>query len=197
MTIHVTLAGNTAYVFTEEDGEEHEAEEGTEAGHEDDGVTNPVIPAKNEIFYAALFFFALWALMKYVLLPPIMAVRAERDDKVRAARDSADMVDSDLGEATSEYDATIGAARDEANAILATAREDAEAHRSRLQAAADEEITGLRSNADAELAEARATALASMRGDVGDLAVGAASRVIGTNLDRSAQQSIIDSVLGS
>lgn len=196
MTIHVTLAGDTAYVFTEEDGEEHEAE-GTEAGHEDEGVTNPVIPEYNEIFYAALFFFALWALMKFVLLPPLMAVRSERDDKIRAARDSADMVDSDLGEATSEYDSAIGAARDEANSILATAREDAEAHRVRIQAVADEEIAGMRSTADAEIAAARSSALAGMRGDVGDLAVGAASRVIGTDLDRSAQQSIIDSVLGS
>ncbi len=195
MTIHVTLDGGIAYAFTEETEEE---DHGTEEGHaEDEGIVNPVIPEVNEIFWAALFFFALWALMKFVLLPPLMAVRAERDDKIRAAKDAADSVDSDLGSATSEYDAKISAAREEANSIIAGAREEADARRAELQGAADAEIAEMRAAADAELATARASALGDMRGDVGDLATQAAGAVMGSPVDRSAAQSTIDRVLGS
>ncbi len=196
MTIHVTFDGQTAFRFTEEEEEGEHAETDSHEG-DDGGVTNPVLPVWNEVFWAALFFFALWALMKFVLLPPLMAVRAEREDKIRAAKDAADSVDADLGSATADYDAKISAARDEANSIIGQAREEADNRRAELQAAADAEIADLRASADAELATARASALGNMRGDVGDLAVQAAGQVIGSDIDRSAAQSTIDRVLGS
>ncbi len=194
MTIQVTLDNEVVFRYAED---EHSEEDGAHSEEADEGIVNPVIPEINEIFWAALFFFALWALMKWVLLPPLMAGREERANKIRAARDAAGSVDADLGEATSNYDAKISAAREEANSIVATAREEADAHRRELQAAADAEIADLRASADGELAQARANALNQMRGDVGDLAVDAAGKVIGADLDRQAQQSIIDRVLNS
>ncbi len=179
MTIQVTLGA----IFAASEGDEE--------------IVNPVIPEVNEIFWAALFFFALWALMKFVLLPPLMAARTEREEKISAAKDMADSVDSDLGSATSEYDAKISAARDEANGIVVTAREEAEARRSEIMGAADAEIAEMRNAADAEIAAARAGALGDLRGDVGDLATQAAGTVMGSPVDRSAAQPIIDRVLGS
>lgn len=185
MTIPVTLDGLGFVILAAAEGDD------------DGAIVNPVIPEVNEIFWAALFFFALWALMKFVLLPPLMAARSEREDKIRAAKDAADSVDADLGSATSEYDAKISAARDEANGIVATAREEADARRSEIMGAADAEIAEMRASADAELAAARASALGDMRGDVGDLATQAAGAVMGSPVDRNAAQPIIDRVLGS
>ena len=50
-------------------------EEGEEHSEGDDETVNPVLPTGSDIIYAAIFFVALWAAMKYVLLPPIMKVR--------------------------------------------------------------------------------------------------------------------------
>ncbi len=51
---------------------------------------NPVIPVENEIVWAAIFFFALWALMKFVLLPPIQKAMENRAATIQSGKDAAD-----------------------------------------------------------------------------------------------------------
>ena len=42
---------------------------------------NPILPVVNEMFWTLVFFAILWALMKFVLLPPVMRTFQERADK--------------------------------------------------------------------------------------------------------------------
>ena len=145
-----------------------------EAGEESD-PPNPVIPEVNEIIWAAIFFFALWALMKWVLLPPILRAIENRAETIQGDRDAADEAAAALGEARREHEAALAEARAEANQILADARAAADERRAAMQAEADAEIAELRRAAQAEIDQARAEALTSLRGDVSSLAVGAAS----------------------
>ena len=167
-----------------------------EAGEESD-PPNPVIPEVNEIIWAAIFFFALWALMKWVLLPPILRAIENRADTIQSDRDAADEAAAALGEARREHEAALAEARAEANQILADARAAADERRAAMQAEADAEIAELRRAAQAEIDQARAEALTSLRGDVSSLAVGAASAVLGRDLDAVGQQSVIDQALAA
>lgn len=169
-------------------------EEGEEAG--DDDTVNPVLPTGGDIVYAAIFFVALWAAMKYVLLPPIQKVRAERAAKIAAARDAADNASADMGSAQADYDAAIADARAEAASILENARAEADAARAEVVGAAEEEAAQVRAAAEAEIAGARSTALDSLSGSVAEVAAGAASTVIGRQVDPSAAQPIVDRALG-
>lgn len=156
---------------------------------------NPVIPVENEIVWAAIFFVALWALMKFVLLPPIQRAMENRTETIQSGKDAADAAGAALGAARRDHDATLAEARAEANSILAGARAAADERRAALQAEADAEIAELRRSAQAEIDQARAEALAGMRGDVSSLAVGAAQIVLGRDLDAGSQQSVIDQSL--
>lgn len=156
---------------------------------------NPVIPEVNEIVWAAIFFFALWALMKYVLLPPIMRAMEARTETIQGDRDAADAATAALGTTRRDYEASLADARSDANEIIADARARADEQRASLQAEADNEIAEMRRSAQAEIDAARASALEGMRGDVASLAVGAAGAVLGKNLDVSSQQSVIDQAL--
>ncbi len=158
---------------------------------------NPVIPVENEIVWAAIFFFALWAMMKYVLLPPIQRAMEERSSTIQSGKDAADAATSALGVARRDHEATLAEARAEANTILAGARAAADERRAALQADADAEIAEMRRSAQAEIDQARAEALAGMRGDVSSLAVGAAQIVLGRDLDAGNQQSVIDQALSA
>lgn len=158
---------------------------------------NPVIPEINEIFWAAVFFFALWALMKFVLLPPVVGAMEKRATTIQSGKDAADAATAALGEARRDHEAALAEARSEAGAIIAAARAAADERRSALQAEVDAEISELRRTAQAEIDQARAEALAGMRGDVSSLAVGAASLVLGSDLDASAQQNVIDQALSA
>lgn len=169
-----------------------EAEEG-EAGEEE--IPNPVLPEVNHMIYALVSFLVLWALMQYVLLPPLLKSREEREQKIRADREAADKARQALVDVQADYDASLAAARAEADAIVDAAREEAGEYRSTVMAEAQAEAASVKSDAAGGLDESRDAALASMRGDVGDIAVAAASAVLGKDLDRSAQQSAIDAAL--
>ena len=158
---------------------------------------NPVIPVENEIVWAAIFFFALWALMKFVLLPPIQKAMENRSSTIQSGKDAADAATAALGSARRDHEATLAEARAEANQILAGARAAADERRAALQAEADAEIAEMRRSAQAEIDDTRAAALSGMRGDVSSLAVGAAQIVLGRDLDAGSQQSVIDQALSA
>jgi F-type H+-transporting ATPase subunit b len=169
-----------------------EGEEG-EAGSEE--VPNPVLPTGNEIIWAAVFFFALWALMKYVLMPPINRTRDERAAKIVAAKDAVSGASSEVAEKQAAYDQAIAAARAEANEIIDQARGRAETQRASVMQATEAEVAELRAAAAAELDEARAGAVGSLRDQVASVAVGAASSVVGRPIDQGGARSTIDRVL--
>lgn len=187
MTLELRLEGELL-LFAEEEGANGEEAEGD--------PPNPVIPVGNEIVGAAITFFVLWALMKWVLLPPLLARRAEREEAMRADADAAERARDELAQTREAYERALSGARAEANGLLDQARADADAHRAELQAAADTDITSARAEAQAEIDRARATALDSLRGDVGSLAVEAASLVVQKPLDPAAEQATIDRALG-
>ena len=165
------------------------------AAEAEDDPPNPVIPEVNEIIWAAIFFFALWALMKWVLLPPILRGLENRAETLQKDRDAADEATAQLGVARRDHEASLAAARAEATQILAGARAAADERRAALQADADTEIAELRRQAQADIDQAQSEALQSLRGDVSGLAVGAASAVLGRDLDAAGQQSVIDQAL--
>lgn len=160
-----------------------------------DAPPNPVVPEINHLIWAAISFFALWAMMKYVLLPPLLKLRAEREEKVLADREAADRARASLGQVQAEYDGELARARAEADGIIEEARAEAGEHRASVMAGATTEVADIRSGAASGLEEERTSAIGSMKTDVGDIAVAAASAVLGKDLDRGAQQPAIDSAL--
>lgn len=189
MTISITIDGEE---LTLAFADEEHSEDGEATAEE---VPNPVIPEINEMLWALGSFLALWGLMKFVLLPPLLKLRAEREAKVASDREAADRAHQALGEVQDEYNASLANARAEADGIIEAARSEAADYRSTVMAGATTEISEMRSDAASGLDDSRSAAIDSMKGDVGDIAVAAASAVLGKNLDRGAQQGAIDAAL--
>lgn len=158
-------------------------------------VINPILPTLNEIVWSALFFFALWAMLKFVLLPPIIAGRDARRAKVQAGKDARGEADSELAELRAAQEQRLAAARAEAARIVDEARDAASQERSEAVSAVEAQIGELRAGAAAEIAGARGQALTAARGDVGSLAVNAAGKVLNRDLDAGAYQSVLDQFL--
>jgi F-type H+-transporting ATPase subunit b len=192
VNVHVRINGETLALT---DAEEEEGHEGDEAHAEEAEAPNPVIPEPNHLIWALGSFLALWALMKFVLLPPILKMRADREEAVLSDREAADKARQALGEAQSAYDASLAEARSEADSILDQARSEAADHREQVMGEATNAAAALRTDAASGLDSSRASAIAGMRGDVGDVAVSAASAVLGKQLDRNSQQAAIDAAL--
>lgn len=158
----------------------------------DEDSINPILPAVNELFYAAVFFLALWALMKWVFLPPILKVMQARSDQVRQDLDAAEHARAQAELATANYQETLAAARAEATRIIEDARAQADARRGEIVGEAEAEVARRRAEAAEEIAAAKAEALGQLRETIGSVAVSAAEAVVGRQLDSAAQQGVID-----
>ncbi len=154
---------------------------------------NPVVPDEiGEIVWGAIGFFGLWILMRYVCLPPLLRIRAQREQQIQADREAAATAETQAEQVRRDYDATIGEARAEAARIIEAARTEAEAGRSTKVGAVEAEVAEQRRSEMAELDVARAAALGELKGDVADLAVSAASKVVQSDLDPSAHRATVD-----
>ena len=156
-------------------------------------AVNPVIPDDlGEIFWGAISFFGLWILLRYVCLPPLMKVREQRAQQVIADQEAAAQAETQAEQVRRDYDATIAEARAEASKIIEGRRAEAEQQRSAAIAAVESEVAAQRAEVIAELDTARSAALDQLKGDVAQLAVAAASKVVREDLDVNANQATVD-----
>lgn len=160
---------------------------------ETESVVNPVVPDEiGEIVWGAIGFFSLWILMRYVCLPPLLRVRAQREQQAIADREAAAAAESAAEQVRRDYDATIAEARTEASRIVEEARAAAEAERGAKVAEVDSELARERQAAMAELDTERAAALGQLTGDVAELAVSAAAKVVQAPLEVSDHRATVD-----
>ena len=153
---------------------------------------NPILPVANEFFWGAVCFFALWALMKFVLLKPVVSIMEERAAKVRDDLDQAERAESELVSAIEQYQAGLSSAKAEATGIIETARAEADAYRAEALGRAETEVAAMRTAAADEVAAAKATAMAQLRDGVADIALQAASAVVQRPLDAAAEMQVIE-----
>ncbi len=149
------------------------------AADETSGVPeNPILPATYELFWGAIAFAILYLLIRYVLLPPVQRVMNDREATIQADLDAADAAKAKMASADSELADQLAGVRAEAASIIEAARGEAEAERERLIGRAEREVTAMQEVTDSELAREREEALSSLRPQVAQLAVGAASRIV-------------------
>ena len=166
-----------------------------EGGEEAAETVNPVLPTGPELFWGALFFAALWILMRYVLLPPVRAVMRQRDEQRLSDEEGAERAKVEAEKVRRDYDATLAEARTQASATVDEARARGEARRAELTAAAESDAAEIRSAALAELNAERAEALSGARTQVAELAGTAASKVLGRTVDPAVAQRIAETYL--
>jgi F-type H+-transporting ATPase subunit b len=191
-------------VLTQAETEGHPSEVAPSAGnassaesgvHTEAQPDNPILPTGPELAWGAASFLLLWALMKFVLLKPILKTMDERSVKIRRDLDAAESAKADAAARLSDYEAQLATARAEASHIIDEARAAADEERRRILAAAEAEVARLRVAASAEVAEAKAGALESMRSTVATIAVEAAGLVVQKHLDEATQRAIVDEYL--
>jgi F-type H+-transporting ATPase subunit b len=172
-----------------------QAEPTAPAAHTEAQPDNPILPTGPELIWGAATFMVLWALMKFVLLKPILATMEERSKKISRDLDLAEGLERDAEQGLKEHEASLATARAEASRIIDDARTEAERRRREILAEAEAEVAGLREQANAEVAQARAEALDSMRSTVATIAVQAAEVVVQKRLDAAGQRAIVDEYL--
>jgi F-type H+-transporting ATPase subunit b len=189
------LAAGHAEGATEEAKEASEELEGELEGCLE--APNPILPEINEIIWGGLAFLVLLAAMIKWGFPAVRNTMDARTERIRSELQAAEDAKVEAEKIKQDQLAELAEGRANANELVDAARQDAAAVRADLVAKAEADVAEMRRRADADIAAARERALGDLQGDVSEIVVGAAERVVERNLDADTQRQLIENYIDS
>ena len=147
------------------------------------------------IIVAALNFIVLFVILATVAFGPLRKMLEERRERIEQGLRDAQQARHDRENAESERLAALQDARREANDILARAQKVAQDSRDADIAATKAELERLRQRATADIDSEKQRAIAEIRGEVVDLALRAAGRVVGETMTDDRQRRLVNEFL--
>ena len=201
----VAVVGFSNPAFAQEEGEgEEEVEIGhaeehcieiLEAGAELDEcqeAPNPLLPETNELIWGAVGFIVVFFFVWKLGLPAIKDGMNARAERIRSDLDAAESQRTEAETILADYRAQLADARNESARIIEEARQQADSLKRDQEARLQTELAEMRQRATAEIEAAKTTAISDLRGEVAQLAIGAAEVVVKRNLDQQSQVQLIE-----
>jgi F-type H+-transporting ATPase subunit b len=148
------------------------------------------------IIVAALNFIVFLALIWRFAFDPIARILADRRARIDEGLADAEQARKDRAAGVVERERVISEARREASALVAASQQAAQQLRDADIAATKAELERLREKALADIAAERDRALAELRGQVADLALDAAGKVVGETMSSARQRRLVEDFLG-
>lgn len=165
-----------------------------EEGHA--GEINPLLPTLPDLVWGTLAFLIILALFVWKILPNLNKLLDARAEAIEGSINSAEAAQAEAQAALEKYTAQLADARAEAGEIREKARADGSAIVAEMREQATAKAARITSNAHAQIEMERLAALASLRSDVGSLALDLAGGVIGETLSEDAKaQAVVDRFL--
>lgn len=137
----------------------------------------------------------LLVLIKIYAWDSITGIFEQREEKIANDIDQAEASREKAEELLVQREAELAASKNEASEIVDAAKVTAKAQEAKIVAEANDEASRLKEKARQDIAQDRAEALADVKGEVADLTVLIAEKVMTANLDAKAQSELIDSYL--
>ena len=143
------------------------------------------------ILIAGSFLLLIFLVKKYAW-GNLTNILDERAEKISSDIDGAEAARKKAEELASKREAELAGSRSEAKTIIENAKETAEKSRADILAEAKLEAGRLKEKANQEIAQNKAEALQSVKGEVADLTISLAGKIISQNLDEQAHKELID-----
>ncbi len=143
------------------------------------------------ILIAGSFLLLIFLVKKYAW-GNISSILDERAEKISSDIDGAEEARKKAEELASKREAELAGSRTEAKTIIENAKETAEKSKADILAEAKLEAGRLKEKANQEIEQNKAEALQSVKGEVADLTISLAGKIISQNLDGHAHKELID-----
>jgi F-type H+-transporting ATPase subunit b len=163
----------------------------SEGGEEGAGLTINLF----WIIVSAVNFLVFFLLVYRIVLIPVGGMLRDRRERIEQGLRDADAARRDRESAADQRQAVIAEARREASDILVRAQKLSDETREKGVADTQAEIDRLRERALADIDAERKRALADVRGQVAELALLAAGRVVGETLSSEREKRLVDEFL--
>ena len=143
------------------------------------------------ILIAGSFLLLIFLVKKYAW-GNITSVLDERAEKISSDIDGAEEARKKAEELASKREAELAGSRTEAKTIIENAKETAEKSKADILAEAKLEAGRLKEKANQEIEQNKAKTLQNVKGEVADLTVNLAGKIISQKLDGHAHKELID-----
>ena len=152
-------------------------------------AVNPLIPHPVEIVLSLIVFGLLYYVIKRFVVPNFEKTYAARTAAIEGGLRAAETKQAEADARLAELERQLGEARHEAARIREDAREQGAAIMAEMRSQAQAESTRIVEHGKAQIEAERQQAVTSLRAEVGTLATGLASRIVGESLEDEARQS--------
>ncbi len=161
-----------------------------------EGKINPLIPHTAELIVGAIAFTLLFLTLRKFVVPMFEKAYTDRTNAIQGGMERAEKAQLEAQRALVQYNEQLSKAREEAQTLREEARAQGAAIIEDLRAKAQDEAARITATAHASIEAERQQAIASLRNEVGTLAVELASKIVGEALDDQARQSrVVDRFL--
>lgn len=137
-------------------------------------------------------FLLLIVLIKKFAWDNITSTFEQRAKKISDDIDGAESARQKAEDLAQKRETELAGSRQKATTIIENAKETAEKNKAGILADAADEAGRLKEKANQEIAQTKAEAMNSIKGDVADLTVNLASKILGQKLDQEAHKELID-----
>ena len=159
-------------------------------------TVNPLIPAPYDMIWSGVVFAVILVFFWKKILPNVSALLEARAAAIEGNIEKADVAQREAEAALAQYTAQLAEARAEAGKIRDIARVDGQKIVVDAKDVAASEASRITATAHAQIEAERQSALVSLRGEVGSLALDLATGVIGQALtDDAKSKALVDSFL--
>jgi F-type H+-transporting ATPase subunit b len=165
-----------------------------EGEHEREGI-DLIIPETAELIWG----FICFAVVAFVLIkfafPKLREAVEAREKKIQGDLESAEETKAEAQKQLDDYKKQLAEARSEANRIIEEARQSAEQVRKDITAKAGKDAETIVARAQEQLHAERNRALQELQGQIADLSIELAEKVVGRSLDGKSQRELVDAYI--
>lgn len=140
------------------------------------------------------FLLILWLLNRFAF-KPVLGMLDERREKISKGLEDAELAAHDREQAKAEREAAVDEARKEAQAMIARANKIADDTRNEILTTARSEAEKVTQRAREEINAEKERAMAELRGQVADLALAAAGKLVRSEMDGQTQRRLVEQFL--
>jgi F-type H+-transporting ATPase subunit b len=159
-------------------------------------MDNPLVQPDPGLFiWTIVTFLVLLTLLAKFAWGPLLAALESRHALIKKSLDDAQLAKQELERLQQESAQIIKAARVDAESIVTRSRSDGERLREEIKQKARSDADGIVRNAERQIQLETARALQQIRREAVDLSVMIASKIIGRNLSKADNESLIEEAL--
>lgn len=145
-----------------------------------------------DVIFTIINILLLAVLLRIFLWKPVMNMITKRQETIQNDLDEAARKNREADEAKAEYEASLTGARQESAALVEEARTQAGARYDAILAQANAEADAIRKKAQADALAEKAQMINEARIELADLAILAATRLMGGTVDEETDRRILD-----